>query len=45
MNKVGAAAFVMAIGLALPAAAQFDSSTVAAHGPLGAAKDLYASAR
>ncbi len=46
MNKVGVAAFVMAIGLALPAAAQFDSSTVAApQGPLGAAKDLYASAR
>jgi len=33
------AAFVMATGLAVPAAAQFDA------GPLGAAKDLYASAR
>jgi hypothetical protein len=46
MNKVGVAAFVMAIGLALPAAAQFDGATVSApQGPLGAAKDLYASAR
>ena len=45
MNKVGVGAFVMAIGLALPAAAQFDASTVAAPLGLGAAKDLYASAR
>ena len=45
MNKVGVGAFVMAIGLALPAAAQFDGSIVAAPLGLGAAKDLYASAR
>jgi len=46
MSKVGVAAFVMAMGLALPAAAQFEVATVPApQGPLGAAKDLYASAR
>jgi TonB family protein len=46
MNKVGLAAFMMAMGLALPAAAQFDATAVpASQGPLGAAKDLYASAR
>ena len=46
MNKVGLAAFMMAMGLALPAAAQFDATAVPApQGPLGAAKDLYASAR
>ncbi len=38
MKRFGAA-FVLAMGLAAPAAAQFDA------GPLGAAKDLYASAR
>jgi len=43
MSKLGVAAFVMAIGLALPAAAQFDGATP--QNPLGAAKDLYASAR
>ena len=46
MSKLGVGAFVMAMGLALPAAAQFDGRSVAASkGPLSAAKDLYASAR
>ena len=46
MSKVGVAAFVMAMGLALPAAAQFDSANSATpQSPLMTAKDLYASAR
>ena len=44
MSKVGVAAFVIAMGLALPAAAQLDGPTAQA-GPLNTAKDLYASAR
>lgn len=44
MNKVHVAAFVMAMGLALPAAAQFEG-TAGVGGSLLAAKDLYASAR
>ena len=44
MSKVGVAAFVIAMGLALPAAAQLDGPT-AQGGPLNTAKDLYASAR
>jgi hypothetical protein len=44
MSKVGVAAFVMVMGLVLPAAAQFDGGPTP-QGPLGAAKDLYASAR
>ena len=43
MNRSGAAAFVLTMALARSAAAQFESS--APHGPLSAAKDLYASAR
>ena len=46
MSKVGVAAFVMAMGLALPAAAQLDGPVAMPQGgPLNAAKDLYASAR
>jgi tetratricopeptide (TPR) repeat protein len=46
MSKMSVGAFVMAMGLALPAAAQFDGGSVAAsQGRLSAAKDLYASAR
>jgi hypothetical protein len=46
MSKMGVGAFVVAMGLALPAAAQFDGRSVgASQGPLSAAKDLYASAR
>ena len=45
MSKVGVAAFVMAMGFALPAAAQFDAASATPPGPLSAAKDLYASAR
>jgi hypothetical protein len=44
MSKVGVAAFVVAMGLALPAAAQLDGPTPQG-GPLNTAKDLYASAR
>ena len=44
MSKVGVAAFVIAMGLALPAAAQLDGPTAQAC-PLNTAKDLYASAR
>jgi len=44
MSKVGVAAFVIAMGLALPAAAQLDGPT-SPGGPLNTAKDLYASAR
>src|SRR5215216_7545929 len=46
MSK-GVAAFVMAMGLALPAAAQLDgpSAPMTRGGMLGAARDLYASAR
>jgi Gram-negative bacterial TonB protein C-terminal len=46
MSKVGVAAFVMAMGLALPAAAQLTGPVAMPQGgPLNAAKDLYASAR
>ena len=46
MSKVGVAAFVVAMGLALPAAAQLDGPVgPAPQGPLNTAKDLYASAR
>ena len=46
MSKVGVAAFVMAMGLALPAAAQLAGPVAMPQGgPLNAAKDLYASAR
>ena len=46
MSKVGVAAFVVAIGLALPAAAQLDGPIgPGPQGPLNTAKDLYASAR
>ena len=46
MSKVGVAAFVVAIGLALPAAAQLDGPVgPGPQGPLNTAKDLYASAR
>jgi hypothetical protein len=46
MIKVGVAAFVVAMGLALPAAAQLDGPVGAMpQGPLNTAKDLYASAR
>ena len=44
MSKVGVAAFVIAMGLAVPAAAQLDGPT-SQGGPLNTAKDLYASAR
>jgi hypothetical protein len=44
MSKVGVAAFVIAMGLALPAAAQLDGPTTQG-GPLNTARDLYASAR
>jgi hypothetical protein len=44
MSKVGVAAFVIAMGFALPAAAQLDGPTTQG-GPLNTAKDLYASAR
>jgi TonB family protein len=43
MNRFGAVAFVVAMAVAGPAAAQFETS--APQGPLTAAKDLYASAR
>ncbi len=43
MKRIGVASFVLVMGMALPAAAQFDGS--APQGPLNAAKDLYASAR
>jgi hypothetical protein len=46
MSKIGVAAFVVAMGLALPAAAQLDGPVGAPQGgPLNTAKDLYASAR
>ena len=46
MSKVGVAAFVVAIGLSLPAAAQLDGPVgPGPQGPLNTAKDLYASAR
>ena len=46
MSKVGLAAFVVAMGLALPAAAQLDGPVgPGPQGPLNTAKDLYASAR
>jgi hypothetical protein len=46
MSKVGVAAFVVAMGLAVPAAAQLDRPVGAMpQGPLNTAKDLYASAR
>jgi hypothetical protein len=46
MSKVGVAAFVVAVGLALPAAAQLDGPVgPGPQGPLNTAKDLYASAR
>ena len=43
MKRIGVASFVLVMGMALPAAAQFDGSSPP--GPLNAAKDLYASAR
>jgi TonB family protein len=43
MKRIGVASFVLVMGMALPAAAQFDGSSP--QGPLNAAKDLYASAR
>ena len=43
MKRTGVASFVLVMGMALPAAAQFDGSTP--QGPLNTAKDLYASAR
>jgi TonB family protein len=43
MTRFGAVAFVVAMAVAGPAAAQFETS--APQGPLSAAKDLYASAR
>jgi hypothetical protein len=43
MKRIGLASFVLAMGMALPAAAQFDGT--APQGPLNTAKDLYASAR
>ena len=43
MKRIGVASFVLVMGMALPAAAQFDGSTP--QGPLNTAKDLYASAR
>jgi TonB family protein len=46
MSKVGVAAFVVAMGLALPAVAQLDGQVGSMpQGPLNTAKDLYASAR
>jgi TonB family protein len=46
MSKVGVAAFVVAMGLALPAAAQLVGQVGSMpQGPLNTAKDLYASAR
>jgi protein TonB len=46
MSKVGVAAFVLAMGLALPAGAQLAGQVgMPQGGPLNAAKDLYASAR
>jgi TonB family protein len=44
MNRVHVAAFVMAVGFAVPAAAQFEG-TSGVGGTLVAARDLYASAR
>src|SRR5687768_16653311 len=44
MNRLGIA-FVMTMGLAVPAAAQFAGAPVPSQGPFGAAKALYASAR
>ena len=44
MKRTGLASFVLVMGLAVPAAAQFEA-TSSPQGPLGAAKDLYASAR
>src|SRR6187551_3815621 len=43
MKRIGVASFVLVMGMAFPAAAQFDGSTP--QGPLNTAKDLYASAR
>ncbi len=43
MKRIGVASFVLVMGMALPAAAQFEGSSP--QGPLNAAKDLYASAR
>jgi hypothetical protein len=46
MHRVLIAAFVVAAGLAAPAAAQIEgTSGIGSQGPFGAAKDLYASAR
>jgi hypothetical protein len=44
MKRIGFASFVLVMGMALPAAAQFGGSS-SPQGPLNAAKDLYASAR
>ena len=44
MKRNGFASFVLVMGMALPAAAQF-GGTSSPQGPLNAAKDLYASAR
>ena len=43
MKRIGVASFVLVMGMALPAAAQFDGASP--QGPLNTAKDLYASAR
>jgi TonB family protein len=43
MKRISVASFVLVMGMALPAAAQFDGSSP--QGPLNTAKDLYASAR
>src|SRR5687768_4080525 len=44
MKRLGIA-FALAMGLAAPATAQFAGAQGPSQGPLGAAKDLYASAR
>jgi tetratricopeptide (TPR) repeat protein len=43
MKRIGFASLVLVLGMAVPAAAQFDGTPP--QGPLNAAKDLYASAR
>jgi hypothetical protein len=43
MKRIGIASFVLVMGMALPAAAQFGGSSP--QGPLNTAKDLYSSAR
>jgi TonB family protein len=43
MKRIGVASFVLVMGMALPAAAQFEGSSP--QGPLNTAKDLYSSAR